>query len=252
MKNKKLVIFGVLALGGVVATAVLSSWGSFKAAEKIKEVKPVGKVETVKTVWKCYVPAGLALGLTIISNVCAYRIGMKELAAVSGALCYATAKRDAFERKVREVLGNDKVDEIKKEVNQTDFSKVESCFEIQETGYGDTLCQFKCDYFDIWFRSDPSEVMRALEEIQTRWANHEYIGFIELLDDLHIHLKPCLEYIFDEYGWPACSDGCCPGFSENSTISIETEMVEGYRPGLTEETLIIDLYTPPVGCYMEY
>lgn len=256
MKNKKLVLFGILAVGGVVATAVLSSWGSFRAAEKLKEVKPVGKVETVKTVWKYYVPAGLALGITIVSDICVYRIGMKELAAVSGALCYATANRDAFEKKVKKVLGDQKVNEIKREVNQemdqrTDFSKLEGVLDIQETGYGDTLCRFSCDYFNVWIRSDPSEVIRAIENMKTLWHQGAYISFIEFLDDLHIHLKPEMERLFEEWGWPNCSEGCCPGWSSESEIEVYTEMCTGY-PGVNEDVFLIDLCTPPFECYMEY
>ena len=40
MKNKKLIFFGALAIGGLIATAVTTTWGSFKAAKKIREEKP--------------------------------------------------------------------------------------------------------------------------------------------------------------------------------------------------------------------
>ena len=253
MKNKKLIILGGLAILGVFGTAIASSWGSFKAAEKIREVKPKGKLETVKTVWKYYVPAGLALGITIVSDICVYRIGMKEIAALSGTVAYLTANRRKFEEKVKEVSGEDKLNEIKKEVNKdlnTHTVGLVNPVDVQDTGYGKTLCRFSCDYFTIWFRSDPEEVMTAINTLQERWSNKEYIGFIEFLDDLHIHLKPAMEWMFNDFGWPASSPGCCPGFSENSDISIETDMLEGYVNG--EEVFTIDLYTSPFECYLEY
>ena len=35
-------------------------------------------------------------------------------------------------------------------------------------------------------------------------------------------------------------------------IYIDVDVVEGYAPGYPEETMIIELFTPPFECYMKY
>ena len=257
MRNKKIIVFGILVAAGSIATAVTATWAGYKTKEVLTKKKPKTKVETVKAVWKYYVPAGLSLGLTIISDVCVLRIGLKEIAALTATLSYVTLNKKQLEGRVKEMVGEEKWEEIKNSLREENIA--DECLgkngpiDIQETGYGNTLCRFSCDYFDIWFRSDPTEVKRAIEQFEYRWDKNEYLGFIpDLLDELHIHLKPDLEYLFKDWGWPASSPGCCPGFDENCPIYIDVDVVEGYTPGYPEETMLIDLLTPPYERYMEY
>lgn len=257
MKNKKLVIFGALALAGAVATAVAATWAGYKTKEVIARKKPVGKMGTVKAVGKYYIPAGIALGITIISDVAVYRIGMMEIAALTGTVTYLTTNKKQLEQRVKDMVGEEKWNEIKNSLREEQAADEMlgkyGPVDIQDTGYGNTLCQFKCDYFDIWFRSDPTEVKIALDEFQHRWKNGEYLGFIpDLLDMLHIHLKPGMEMLFADWGWPNCNPDCKGGFGRGSKIHIDVDVVEGYAPGYPEETMIIELFTPPFECYMEY
>lgn len=257
MRNKKFIIFGVVVAASAIATAVSASWAGYKTREVILKEKLKTKKEIAKKVWKYYVPAGIALGLTIISDVAVLRIGLKEMAALGATISYLTLNKRKLEERVKDMVGEEKWKEIKNSLREEQVADEAlgkyGPLDIQETGYGNTLCRFSCSYFNIWFRSDPTEVMRAIEEFQHRWANKEYLGFIEdLLDNLHIHVKPELERLFMYWGWPASSPGCCPGFDENCPIFIDTDVVEGYVPGYPEETLLIDLSTDPYECYMEY
>lgn len=257
MRNKKLVIFSVLAVGGLIATAVSSVWAGYKSKEIIARRKPVGKVETVKAVGKYYIPAGIALGITIISDVAVMKIGMAEIAALTGTISYMAFNKQRLEERVKDMVGEEKWNEIKKSLNEEHIADAACGFrepvDIQETGYGKQLFCFKCDYFDIWFRSDATEVKKVIDEFEDRWDNGEYLGFIEdLLDPLHIHLKPELERLFLDWGWPSCSPGCCQGFSEESPIYIDMDVVEGYKPGFPEDTIVIDLLTPPIDSYMDF
>lgn len=255
MLNKKLIALGFVAISGTVAIAVASAWAGYKTKEVLDKKKPVGKLNKAKAVAKYYIPAGVALTATIVSDALIFRIGMKEFAAMTATISYLGMNKAKLEEKVKEAVGVDKWREISKSVDvemaqsDTSFFPIGS---IQETGYGNTLCKFHCCFFDIWFRSDPVEVRRAIEEFETAWDNGEYLGFIELLDMLHIHLTPELERIFIDWGWPASSPGCCPEFDKDSPIYIDTDMLEGYVPGYPEETFLVELLTRPIEGYIEY
>lgn len=255
MLNKKLIALGFVAIGGTVAIAVASAWAGYKTKEVLDKKKPVGKLNKTKAVAPYYIPVGVALTATIVSDALIFRIGMKEFAAMTATISYLGMNKAKLEEKVKEAVGVDKWREISKSVDvemaqsDTSFFPIGS---IQETGYGNTLCKFHCCFFDIWFRSDPAEVQRAIEEFETARDNEMYLGFVELLDLLHIHLTPELEQIFIEWGWPASSEGCCPGFDKDSPIYIDTDMLEGYVPGYPEDTFVIDLLTPPIECYDQY
>ena len=256
MRNKKLFIFGALAVLGVFGTAAAGVWAGYKSAKKISEVKPKGKLATVKACGKYYIPLGIALGLTVISDAAVYKIGMAEFTALTGTIGYLTLNKDLLEKELKKAVGEEKFKEIKKEINKEIDTQVvkraDGVLDIQETGYGDTLCRLDCDFCKVWFRSSPEEVQKAIDEIETRWQMGEYIGFTEILDSFHVKIKDSLHWLLEEYGYPHASPGCCPEFNENSHISIDTDIVEGYVPGLPEETLLIDILTPPVACYLEY
>ena len=233
MKNKKLMIFGALALAGAVATAVAATWAGYKTKEVIARKKPVGKMGTVKAVGKYYIPAGIALGITIISDVAVYRIGMMEIAALTGTVTYLTTNKKQLEQRVKDMVGEEKWKEIKNSLRE------EQAADEMLGKYGPV--------------SDPTEVKIALDEFQHRWESGEYLGFIpDLLDMLHIHLKPGMEMLFSDWGWPNCNPDCSGGFGTGSKIYIDVDVVEGYAPGYPEETMIIELFTPPFECYMEY
>ena len=188
MKNKKLAIFGALAIGGIVLTAVTTAWGTAKAVRKIDEVKPETKKEAAKLVWKYYIPAGLSIGLTIISDVCFYRIGLKEIAVLTSSVTYLTANKSKLEKKLKEVVGEEKFEEIKKEIReeiQTETlprmvksSEKEWFPTIEETGYGDTLI---CDHFSgRIFRSDPIQVQKSIDSFNDAWLDGYSLSYNEL------------------------------------------------------------------------
>lgn len=186
MRNKKLMIFGCLAVGGIIATAVTTAWGTTKAVRKIDEVKPETKKEAVKLVWKYYIPAGLSIGLTIISDVCFYRIGLKEIAALTTSISCLTANRDRIERKLKEVVGEKKYEEIKKEIRD-EMSTEDIPFlvneaewrpTIEETGYGKKLC-FDYESGRI-FRSDPKQVVNSVDSFNREWEHGHSLCYNDL------------------------------------------------------------------------
>lgn len=259
MRNKKLMIFGCLAVGGIIATAVTTAWGTAKAVRKIDEVKPETKKEAAKLVWKYYIPAGLSIGLTIISDVCFYRIGLKEIAALTASVSYVTANRDKIEKKLKETVGEEKYKEIKDEVQKelvAEFAPKEKeeektdvignpiakrrKFPAEPTGYGDTLFQ------DTWsgrfFRSDLFCVSDAIKKFNEAWVHdHEYLS----LNDLYSRLGITETRLGNEFGW-ICDDD---HFDTTKEIPFEIkrigeeELLTDYRD-VGEDVYVIDITNP--------
>lgn len=252
MRNKKLVIFGALAIGGLVATAVATAWGTAKATRKIDEVKPETKKETVKLVWKYYIPAGIAMGVTIISDVCFYRIGLKEIAALTASVSYLTANRDKLEKKFKETVGEEKFEEVKKSVRDelvTEFTpkKIErQKFPAELTGCGDTL--FQDGWSGRFFRSDPYSVTDAIKKFNDRWGQGEYLCYNDLYD--YWGITPTHQG--HEFGWPNNDDEI--DTSRDIEFHIERigeeELVEGYRD-IGEDVYVIEPVDYPMMCWQE-
>ena len=240
MKNKKLIFFGALAIGGLIATAVTTTWGSFKAAEKIREEKPETKKEAVKLVWKYYIPAGVALGTTIIADVCFYRIGVKEFAALTASVSYLTANRTKLEKKLKAVVGEEKFDEIKKDIQKEIIAEqvakdpgAKRFNNAFETGYGDTL------FYDGWggrfFRSSIEEVLDGIKRfnesynIQTPENGDKIICCPVSMNDYYSYMHLPVTGLGQNMGFPANEDWIKPG-----TILIDPDKI--YR--VTEAELL--------------
>ncbi len=265
MKIDKASILSGIAIVGVIVTAALSTKAGIKARKDIDnelyrredelnaEPEPLKKKEIVSLVWKNYLPTAASATVTIGCIVMARRISTKEIAALTATCGYLVKNRDQWEQKVKELAGP-KFNEIKKDVHHETAKEVYRTIipDVQDTGYGDTLCKLTTEYFDIWFRSDPMVVQMGLDEFYHRWHNHEYIGLIEFLDMLHLSLKPGMEFLFMDWGWPACCEEACARCNETTNIIIDTDMTEGYIPGFPEETYIIDVITNPIDGYMEF
>lgn len=250
MKNKKLAIFGALAIGGIVLTAVTTAWGTAKAVRKIDEVKPETKKEAAKLVWKYYIPAGLSIGLTIISDVCFYKIGLKEIAVLTSSVTYLTANRDKLEKKLKETVGEEKFNEVKEQVRnelvtefapkkedkKSPFVEGRKRFPAEETGYGDIL--FQDGWSGRFFRSDLYSVSDAIKKFNEAWHEGEYLCF----NDLYERWGITKSHQGHAFGWPN-NDEC---FNTKKDIPFtinrvgEEELIEGYRD-IGEDVYVIEL-----------
>lgn len=281
MRNKKLMIFGALAIGGLIATAVTTTWGSFKAAKVIQEKQPETKKEAAKLVWKYYIPAGIAVGTTIIADICFYRIGMKEIAALTASVSYLTANRSKLEKKLREAVGEEKYKEIEKDVQKEIISekiRVEEALKdkkdgriegatthpdstrmvAEETGCGDTL------FYDGWsgrfFRSSIEEVLDGIKRF-----NDIFHSEVKLPDGTTIKGCPvswndfydCMHIAQtiqgDEFGYPANEDWIDLDSDlikpdDGIVLVTEADIMTGLRD-IGEDIYMIKPAVSPMNCY---
>lgn len=104
MKVNKRLIFTIAAVGGTVATAVLSAIGGTKAERILaandglngsKDSNCMTLWEKAKAVWFVYIPAGLVTGVTIAMIVLGHEEGTTAIAAAGAA---AVAIKNRFDK----------------------------------------------------------------------------------------------------------------------------------------------------------
>ena len=204
----------VLAAIGVVATAILSNKARPDADERIarakedkamREAEETGEnpdydnveltlVEKIKAALPAYVKVIIVGGLTIVCIVGSRVISVRQLGDLAAAynIVQTVEERaikygDKYEKKVEEILGTEKAEEIKTEVKQEMTeetranleSKGESWIESQiaraiHTGHGNTLIYDS--FIGRFFYSDPFYVRDAWLTIRDNAYDGLYYG----------------------------------------------------------------------------
>lgn len=148
-----------------------------ESEEKRKKEK-LTKMEVVQATWTCYVPTAISFGLSTTSILLANSMSKKRQEAFATAYSIAESTLQAYQQKVREVIGENKELEIRDEIaiskmRETPFISKEVIF----TGKGETLC------FDElsgrYFRSDRVELDKIFAQLNVRLRNEMYISVNE-------------------------------------------------------------------------
>ncbi len=130
-----------------------------------EEVRILGLVDTVKAVWKCYIPTAIIGSLTIACFIAAYKNGSAKQAAIASAYSLAEKTLKDYQEKVTEIVGEDKEKEIRDAVAKKYLDQT-SLEEIIPFGNGVHLC-----YDSIsgrYFKSDVETVRAKVNDF-----NHE-------------------------------------------------------------------------------
>ena len=207
MKLDKRIIFTTVACAGVVATGVASANGATKA-EKLKAgLKEPSKMDLVKLYFKSYWLAGLLGAGTVASIIASHKLSSKQIAALTATAAYLTYNRDSLEHKLKEAVGEEKLQEIKHTIQEHYAGnklcgQFENDISIEQSKYGgDTL--FLDGYSGRFFKCTKKIVEEAEEELSRRFTeDHEYLSFNNFYELLGIQKTQ----FGDQYGWPANED----------------------------------------------
>lgn len=235
MINPKLVIFGTIAIGAAVAAAVSAAWAGYKTAEVVKEKDIKTKKEAFKATWKYWIPTGVSLAFSVVSDICLIHFGMITAAAVTGAISITAANRKKVMDKVKSMMDTKEFKEFKKDLTKEKMHQVD--FAVQDTGYGKTICYLDC--IDKYFLSDPMEVQKAIQSLKWEIKNHDKASFLKFVEDLHISLREFERMAYEDFGWFA------EDIDNDKFDFIECEMTEGWIPGRPDECYIITCYCEP-------
>lgn len=178
-----------LGIAGMVTSTVLAVKATPKALRLIehekeaKEVESLTPVETVKTAWKCYIPATATAAVSVACLIGASSTNLKRNAALATAYKISETAFSEYREKVIESIGEKKERTIKEKVhkNRIEQNPV-SKTEVVITENGSTLCY---DYSTgRYFKSDIDRIKRAVNEINRRLLIHNYISVNEFYDEI--------------------------------------------------------------------
>lgn len=173
-------------IAGMITTTVLAVKATPKALELIKEAEeakeePDSKltaIETVKTTWKCYIPAAVTCAASVTCLIGASSVSARRNAALATAYELSKTALTEYKDKVVEVIGEEKEKEVREKVSEARIQKKPvSEPEIISTGYGDEL------FFDPlsgrYFKSNVGAIDKAAINLNKDMLRSPF-GYISL------------------------------------------------------------------------
>ena len=202
------------AIGATVATVgfVLTVFEAVKEAPEIKKIYEAKKkdyndsvddaarrqvvFEGVKEIAPHAAKIAIPGAVTITAQWVGPMISLEKQALLSGCLSAAEEAARLTDKKMEEIAGPKKADQVREAVAQEIVSHHQG-EGIVETGHGDQLMFMMAT--GVWFRSSPDYIRLVFSRINERLADYEEIDLNDALDDLG--LERCK--LADMVGWSA-------------------------------------------------
>lgn len=209
-----------IGIAGMVTTVVLAVKATPKAMELIEEEKlykekeaheggiftkedekyafNLTPVETVKAVWKPYIPAAVTGVVSVACLIGANSVHARRNAALYSAYKISTTALTEYRDKVVETIGEKKEAQVREKVNKDKLEKNPSSNNtIIMTGGGETLCYDA--HSDRYFKSDVDKIKRAVFDLNDRMQKgmEMYISLNEFYDEIGLKHTD----IGDSIGW---------------------------------------------------
>ena len=238
VKHSPEILMG-LGIAGMVTTTVLAVKATPKALKLIEMEKerltqetdePVDKltpIETIKTTWKCYIPAAATCAVSVACLIGSNSVNARRHAALATAYKISETAMAEYRAKVIETLGEKKEKDIMDKVHKERIEKNPATrSEVIITEHGKTLCY---DYYTgRYFKSDIDKIKKAVNEVNRRMLLEGYISLNEL---------------YEEIGLDTISEGDKIGWKvEKGLLELEfsTQLSDDGTP-----CLVIDFREPP-------
>ena len=193
-----------IGIAGMITTTVLAVGATPKALRLIEEkkraegVEKLKPIDTVKTTWKCYIPAAVTGAASIGCLIGANSVHARRNAALAAAYKISETALIEYKDKVIETIGEKKEqlirDEIDKDhVDQNPVSKNE----VIITGRGTTLCY---DHLSgRYFYSDIDRLRKAENELNKQMI-HDMGGYVSL-NDFYDEIDAPHTRLGEDLGW---------------------------------------------------
>lgn len=229
-----------IGIAGMVTTTILAVKATPKAIKLIeaekraKHVDALSPVDTVKTVWKCYIPAAMTGVSSIACLIGSNAINAKRNAALTTVYTLSEMARNEYKEKVIETIGEKKERTIKEKVDAERIKKDPvSKKEVIITEKGTTLCYDHV--FGRYFKSDIDIINRAMNKINREIVINMYAS----LNDFYAELGLSPVEMGYDLGWNI----------DDGTIEIEpsSQLADDGTP-----CLVIDYNIPPKYNYSRF
>lgn len=178
-----------IGIAGMVTTTILAVKATPKAIKLIeaekqaKHVDALSPVDTIKTVWKCYIPAAMTGVSSIACLIGSNAINAKRNAALTTVYTLSEMARNEYKEKVIETIGEKKERTIKEKVDAERIKKDPvSKKEVIITEKGTTLCYDHV--FGRYFKSDIDLINRAMNKINREIVINMYASLNDFYAEL--------------------------------------------------------------------
>lgn len=183
----KSTICSIIGSAGVVITSVLA----VKCYKKTKES------DDVKTKVKKYAPAIISGGVSIGCIMAADRINKKELAAATAATAYFAQKFTDYEKEVREMVGDEKADEIEKSYYSKQINK-----QVESAGLkNDNSCYFIDKYSGASIIAPYEHVLKVLAECEQLYKKDGQLAWCDIFYLINGSFDMYESFIGENLGW---------------------------------------------------
>lgn len=191
-----------VGIAGMITTTVLAVQATPKALRLIEEKKQEAEkeqltvVDTVKTTWKCYVPAVVTGSLSVACLVGASSLNAKRQAALMTAYKLSETALADYKEAVVETIGEKKEHAVREKVAEKQIEK--ASFDEKDiivTGYGTTLCLDPLT--GRVFYSDIEHIRKVVNEMNRRLNIECYISLNEFYEGIGLDTCDLGEWL----GW---------------------------------------------------
>lgn len=224
-----------LGIGGMICTTALAVKATPKALKLLEERKKEEKVdgltaaETVKTVWKCYIPSVLTGAFSIFLIVTANSINLKRNAAITAAYSLSETAFREYKNKVVETIGERKEEAVRDSVAKDRIQRAPEQ-EVILTEKGNMLCYDTLS--GRYFKTDIEKLKASVNELNRQMRDEMFIS----LNEYYYELGLSQTKIGDDLGW-----NIDKGYIE---LSFSSQLTDTQTP-----CLVIDYSNPPTYRY---
>lgn len=175
---------GLALVAGV--RAVQKTPEAVKLIERKKEEKKdeLTVTETVKTVWKCYLPSVIIFIVACVLIIGGQRISTRRAVAAATACSLYETQLKQYQEAAKEVLGDKKEAEIRTQMarNEVTSRPPLSTDDIVSTGRGNAL--FYDELSKRYFWSDPAYVDKIFQNLNFQLLDEMYVSLNDYWDAL--------------------------------------------------------------------
>ena len=168
-----------LGVAGLLATTVMAVKETPKALKLMEEkkqeleVEKLSPVETIKTTWKCYLPAAITCVSSVACVVGASALNLRRNAALVTAYTISETALKEYRDKTLDLFGEKKEQTIRDAIAKDQVEKHPVDEEkVIITGKGVTRCYDP--WSDRYFDSDPEFIRRGVNDLNYQLLNDGY------------------------------------------------------------------------------
>lgn len=229
---------GIAGMIGATFMAVKATPKALYLIETKKEeseVEELTPVETIKTCWKCYIPATLATVLSIICLIGASTVSAKRNAALATAYSISEAALREYQEKVVEVVGEKKEKAVRDAVAKDQIKRdpVTKSEVVIIDSNSNTLCYEPLS--GRYFKSTIDKIKKAEIKLDRQMIQEMYVS----LNDFYWEIGLDGTDLGDKMGW-----NLSKGYMD---LSFSSQLADDGTP-----CAVIVYGIPPVYDYQHY